>query len=76
MIRNMDKKKESKKIQKQINKLEKLLIKMEIRPCRGDKDIIQKEIDVENLKDQILSLKKEYDVYFYTQSKTAPDYQM
>jgi peptidoglycan hydrolase CwlO-like protein len=62
-------KKEAKKIQKQIDSLTNLLTKLEIRPCKGDKDIKQKEIEIADLKDKIHSLKNERDGHLYTRSK-------
>lgn len=59
-------KKEAKKINKQINSLKNLLIKLEIRPCKGDNDIKQKEVEIVDLKDKIHSLKNERDSHLYT----------
>ena len=64
MIWNMNRK-EAKKIQKQIDKLENLLNRLEIRPCKGDNEIKQKEIEVADLKNQIHSLKNERDGHIY-----------
>ena len=64
MIWNMNKK-EAKKIQKQIDKLENLLKRLEIRPCKGDNEIYQKEIEVADLKNKINSLKNERDGHIY-----------
>ena len=70
MIWNMNKK-EAKKIQKQIDKLENLLNRLEIRPCKGDNEIKQKEIEIADLKNQIHSLKNESDGHIYGLSKKA-----
>ena len=65
IIWNMSKK-EAKKTQKQIDNLENLLIRLEIRPCKGDNEIKQKEIEIADLKNQIRSLKNERDGLLYT----------
>ena len=70
MIWNMSKK-EAKKIQKQIDNMEKLLRRLEIRPCKGDNEIKQKEIEIADLKNQIHTLKNERDVHLYGLPKTA-----
>jgi peptidoglycan hydrolase CwlO-like protein len=57
--------KEAKKIQKQIDKLKNLLNRLEIRPCKGDNEIEQKEIEVADLKNKIHSLKNERDGHIY-----------
>ena len=64
MIGNMNKK-EAKKIQKQIDKMENLLNRLEIRPCKGDNEIKQKEIEIADLKNHIHSLKNERDGHIY-----------
>jgi len=69
-------KKEAKKIQKQIDNLENLLRRLEIRPCKGDNEIKQKEIEIVDLKNQIHSLKNERDGHLYDLPKKAHDYQM
>jgi len=40
--------------------------KVEVRPCKGDADIIQKEKDIEDLKNRIHSLRIKRDQYIYT----------
>ena len=70
MIWNMSKK-EAKKIQKQIDNLENPLRRLEIRPCKGDNEIKQKEIEIADLKNQIHTLKNERDVHLYGLPKTA-----
>lgn len=55
-----------KKIQKQIDDSMDLLQKLEIRPCKGDADIKQKENEIADLKRHIQSLKKEYDRHQYS----------
>ncbi|MFC1862906.1 hypothetical protein ACFL1Z_03015 [Thermodesulfobacteriota bacterium] len=67
-------KKALKKIQKQIDKEENLLNRLEIRPCKGDNEIKQKEIEIADLKNQIHSLKNDRDGYIYGLSKKAHDY--
>ncbi len=69
-------KKEVKKIQKQIVNLENLLRRLEIRPCKGDNEIKQKEIEIEDLKNEIHALKIERDGYIYGLPNKAHDDQM
>ncbi|MFC1867740.1 hypothetical protein ACFL0H_06380 [Thermodesulfobacteriota bacterium] len=64
-------KKEAKKLQKQINNMETLLRRLEIRPCKGDNEIKQKEIEIADLKNQIHTLKNKRDVHLYGLPKTA-----
>ena len=64
MIWNMNKM-EAKKIQKQIDKPEDLLNRLEIRPCKGDNEINQKEIEIADLKNEIQTLKNERDGHIY-----------
>ena len=59
-------KKKIKKIQNEINQLEELFEKMELRPCQGDDDLSQKEEDMKRLKDQINAKKMERDQYKYS----------
>ena len=75
VIWNMSKK-EAKKIQKQIDNLENLLKRLEIRPCKGDKEIKQKEIEIAELKNQIHSSKNERDGHLYGLPKKTRDDQM
>ena len=58
-------KKKIKKIQNEIDQLEELFKKMELRPCQGDDDLSQKEEDMEDLKDKINAKKMERDRYKY-----------
>ena len=58
-------KRELKKLEKQIQDSIELLKRLEIRPCRGDNDIKQKEIEINDLKKHIVSLEKERDGYLY-----------
>lgn len=53
--------KQIKKIQKDIEQHKDLLSKLEIRPCQGDADIKQKDIDIEELKQHIHFLEEELD---------------
>lgn len=62
-------KKEAKKILKQIDDLENLLRRLEIRPCKGDNEIRQKEIEIVDLKKHIRSIKNECDGYIYGMQK-------
>ena len=59
-------KKKIKKIQNEIQQLEELFKKMELRPCQGDADLSQKEQDLELLKAKINKKKLERDQYKYS----------
>jgi hypothetical protein len=61
----MDKRtrKNFKRIQKEINKLKAQLSKIELRPCRGDADIQQKENELRMIKREIYELEKEANQY-------------
>lgn len=59
-------KKKIKKIQHEIDQLEALFKKMELRPCQGDADLSQKEKDLNHLKDKINAKKMERDQYKYS----------
>ncbi|MFC1863343.1 hypothetical protein ACFL1Z_05250 [Thermodesulfobacteriota bacterium] len=65
-------KKETKKIQKQIDNLENQLRSLEIRPCKGDNEMKQKEIEIEDLKNNIKMLKNERIRHLYDLGKKAP----
>ena len=67
---------EAKKIKKQIDSLEKLLRRLEIRPCMGDSEIKQKEIEVADLKNEITSYKNERDGHIYGLQKNTHNNQM
>ena len=58
-----------KKIEKQIKDSFESLRKLEIRPCNGDKDIKQRELEITELKSYIKSLEKERDRYLYHWNK-------
>ncbi|MDB4444332.1 hypothetical protein N9174_03240 [bacterium] len=59
-------KKKIKKIQNEIDQLEELFKKMELRPCQGDADLSQKEEDMNDLKEKISAKKMERDRYKYS----------
>jgi hypothetical protein len=59
-------KRQIKKIQKEIHSLRNRLKKTELRPCKGDSEILQKEKDIKGLKKQIHSLEVECDRYTFT----------
>lgn len=58
-------KQELKKIEKQIEDALNLLREIEIRPCKGDADIKQKEIEIEELENHIRALEKDHDQQLY-----------
>jgi hypothetical protein len=66
----MPSKKNRKKIIKELHKkLDELMeehIKMELRPCRGDADLRQREKDLEMLKEKIRIAEKDLDKHIYT----------
>ena len=55
-----------KKIEKQIRDSNELLKVLELRPCQGDKDLKQKDIEIDELKAHITSLEKERDGYLFS----------
>ena len=59
-------KKKIKKIQNEIDQLEELFKKMELRPCQGDDDLSQKEEDMTRLRNEINAKKMERDQYKYS----------
>ncbi len=61
----------AKQIQKEIEKLRDEYKKMELRPCHGDLDLVQRDKDLGVLKDKIYALEKERDTYLYTWSPEA-----
>ncbi len=67
----MDKKASKNKIkiiQKELKQAINLLRRLEIRPCRGDSDIKQKDIEIVDLMDRIKSLVNERDSYLYAKT--------
>jgi len=64
-----DKEEAIKEIQKEIAKLRDEYKKVELRPCRGDTDLHQRENELEDLKFKIYALQKERDTYVYTWAK-------
>jgi hypothetical protein len=60
-----------KQIQKEIEKLRDEYKKMELRPCHGDLDLVQRDKDLGVLKDKIYALEKERDTHLYTWSHEA-----
>jgi hypothetical protein len=65
------KEKTAKQIQKEIERLRDEYKKMELRPCHGDLDLVQRDKDLGVLKDKIYALEKERDNYLYTWSHEA-----
>jgi hypothetical protein len=64
-VNKKPKKSQIKKIQKEIDNLRKRLKKLELRPCKNDADILQKENEIEDLKKHIRSLEIKRDRYIY-----------
>jgi hypothetical protein len=71
MADKQSKEKTIKQIQKEIEKLRDDYKKMELRPCHGDLDLIQRDKDLGLLKDKIYALEKERDTHLYTWSHEA-----
>ena len=65
------KEKTVKQIQKEIERLRDEYRKMELRPCHGDSDLVQRDKDLGLLKNKIYALEKERDTYLYTWSNEA-----
>jgi chromosome segregation ATPase len=66
-----NKKKAIKELQKEIEKLRDEYQKVEIRPCRGDADLRQRQNELEILKSKIYELEKERDTFLYSWSHEA-----
>ena len=60
-----------KQIQKEIERLRDEYRKMELRPCHGDSDLMQRDKDLGLLKNKIYALEKVRDRYLYTWSNEA-----
>ena len=67
MINKLNRKR-AKEIKKKIDALRMSLKKTEIRPCKGDVDLKEKEKDITALKSEIKSLENERDKYIYSWS--------
>ena len=59
-------KKKIKKLNKKIKGIEKAYHRMEMRPCKGDKDLKQRDIELRMLREQIHALERERDTLMYT----------
>lgn len=59
-------KKRIRELQKELDELMEGRIKMELRTCRGDADLRQKEEDVEMLQQKIRMVERDLDLYLYT----------
>ena len=59
-------KKKIKKLNKKIKEFEKAYHRMEMRPCKGDKDLKQRDVDLRMLRVQIYDLERERDSLIYT----------
>ena len=55
-----------KELRKELDELTEERIKMELRPCRGDDDLRQKEEDIEMLQQKIRMVERDLDFYLYT----------
>jgi DNA repair exonuclease SbcCD ATPase subunit len=71
MTERKSKDKTVKQIQREIEKLRDEYKKMELRPCHGDLDLMERDKDLGLLKDKIYALEKERDTYLYTWSHEA-----
>lgn len=54
-----------KKIQQEIDRLREMLKELELRPCKHNTEIFQKEREIEDLKKRINSLESECKLYMY-----------
>ena len=59
-------KKKIKQLQKKIDILERTLSQTEVRPCKGDNDLKEREEEITGLIKEIRILKKERDKYVYS----------
>jgi hypothetical protein len=66
MPSKQNRKKKIKELEKGLDELMEEYINMELRPCRGDADLRQREKDLEMLKEKIYELEKERDSHLYT----------
>ena len=65
-------KKKVKELNKKMKELEKAFQRMQICPCKGDKDLKQREVDLRTLREQIYALERERDYLIYTWWDKAP----
>ena len=56
--------KDIKKIKKELYRLKEILKKLELRPCQGDRDLKQKDEEVEILNREIYDLVKETNLIY------------
>jgi len=59
-------KKKIKELNKKIKELEKAFQGLQIRPCKGDKDLKQRDVDLRTLREQIYAVERERDSLIYT----------
>ena len=59
-------KKKIKEFNKKKKELEKAYQKMEIRPCKGDKDLKERDVDMRRLREQIHALERKRGSLIYT----------
>lgn len=62
---NKNRKKIIKGLQKELDELIEEHIKMELRPCRGDTDLRQRENDLKMLEEKIRTVEKDLNKYIY-----------
>jgi uncharacterized protein with von Willebrand factor type A (vWA) domain len=65
MLSKKNTKKTIKELQKELDELIEEHIKMELRPCRGDTDLRQREKDLEMLEEKIRAVEKDLNKYIY-----------
>lgn len=58
-----------KQIKKEIGRLKKQIKKLEIRPCRNDSELKQKEQDIRALNEKVYQLEKEHDSHILKTGK-------
>ena len=59
-------KKQIRKIKKEIEKFRKIIKRLELRPCKNDAEILQKEKEIEDVKKRIRLLENDRDRHIYT----------
>ncbi|MFC1535239.1 hypothetical protein ACFLZG_07675 [Thermodesulfobacteriota bacterium] len=62
-MRDKKSRKDIKKMKNELNRLKELLKKLELRPCRGDADLKQKDEEVQMLKRTIYDLERETNIF-------------
>jgi predicted nucleic acid-binding Zn-ribbon protein len=59
-----------KKIRKEIKTLKKTYQKIELRPCKNDEELKQKDMDLKGIMERIYELEKEQDRFFLNSGRS------